>query len=242
VPSWRALNILASIVLIAYPVAWLIIVPGLRAYWLSAGLNEVFLVGWAAACLFVLFSGPFYAYPDRGAITLQIPLYIIAGAIYFRQHTRVRWQHIVVLVGLLGATPLWILKHRLEMARTIQNAPYAFLTPEHQAILAALHDRAQTGDVMLEPERDVLWLAPAYTGSTYCGHFFLTVDFERKRAEMERFFAESDRAWQARFLREHLIRFVFVPADSRPGRFASVEGLRPIISSRVGDLFEFDRH
>jgi hypothetical protein len=241
VPSWRALNILASIVLIAYPVAWLIIVPGLRAYWISAGLNEVFLIGWAAGCLFVLFSGPFYAYPDRGAITLQIPLYVTAGAIYFQRHARPRWQHIVVLVLLLGATPLWILKHRLEMARTIENAPYAFLTPDHQAILAVLNDRARAGDVMLERERDVLWLAPGYTGSTYCGHFFLTVDFERKRAETERFFAESDRAWQSQFLREHVIRFVFVPADRRPGRFVSVEGLRQIISNRVGDLFEVDR-
>ena len=238
VPSWRALSILPSIVVLAYPVAWLIIVPGLRDYWRSATLNEVFVIGWAAGCLCILFSGPFYAYPDRGAITLQIPLYVIAGAIYFRQHARVSWQHLAILVLLLGATPLWLLKHRIEMARQVDNAPYAVLTPAHDTILAALNERTHRSDVLLERPRDVLWLAPEYSGVHYSGHFFLTVDYDRKRAEVDRFFDSTDPSWQAQFLRDHQIRFVFVPAAERPQRFQSIAGLRSVASSGVGTLFE----
>jgi len=35
---------------------------------------------------------------------------------------------------------------------------------------------------------DDLWLAPEYPGKLYCGHFFLTADYEQKCAKVVRFF------------------------------------------------------
>ncbi|HEY7317490.1 MAG TPA: hypothetical protein VIE89_07940, partial [Candidatus Binatia bacterium] len=78
-PTWRGLTIPISTLLIAYPLAWLMMAFGLGQYWRNARFDECFLLGWALGCTALTLSGPFYPYPDRGTMTLQVPIYIIAG-------------------------------------------------------------------------------------------------------------------------------------------------------------------
>lgn len=83
--------------LVAYPIACLLIPFGLGQYWRKAGLEGCFLLGWALGCIAHLFSGQFYPYAIRGTMTLQIPLYITAGAMYFSGRSRVGFRQVVIV-------------------------------------------------------------------------------------------------------------------------------------------------
>ena len=124
------------------------------------------------------------------------------------------------------------------------DRPEIILSSDHQAIISALKAEATADDVlmtsMVKPpwENDLLWLAPEFPGKFYCGHYFLTVDYGRKRQEVIDFYdAPPER--QASFLTDNHIRFIFVAADENPLRFERVPGLKPIRSSSVGTLSEF---
>lgn len=236
-PDWRAVNILVATLFIAYPLAWLIIGWGLPGYWRRAGLPETFLLGWAAGCTLLTLSGPFYPYPDRGTMTMQIPLFLIAGQIFFAHRRRVPLAGALLLVVVLGVTPLWMIQRRLETVAFRTDAPYIYLSDEHQTIVTALTQRASRDDLLLADQPDILWLAPAHPGTHYAGHFFLTPDFDRKRAELDGFFGAPPAA-QARFLQTSGARFLFVSAAHDPARFATQPGLTPLAESRVGALFE----
>jgi hypothetical protein len=246
-PSWRGVNVLFSIVLIAYPLAWLVIFPGIVKFWQNAGFEETFLIGWALGCLILTLSGPYFPYPDRGTMTLQIPLYIIAGLIYFRNFRRVTWLAAIVIILVAGMTPAWTLQERWENSSFNPTFPALWLSEEHVEIIARLNSVADENDILItdmkkpEWENDPLWLAPDYPGKLYSGHFFLTVDFEGKRDELLKFYAPRARMEeQLAFLREKQIRFVYVPAAQDPVRFGDIPGLSMVIENEVGTLFEFD--
>jgi hypothetical protein len=107
-----------------------------------------------------------------------------------------------------------------------------------------LQQRAKQNDVLIldksrDPWRtDDLWLAPQYPGKLYCGHFFLTVDYDRKCAEVNRFFRDSPER-QSTFLHEHGIRHVYVEAQDDPGRLERVPGLILLKATSIGSLFEY---
>jgi hypothetical protein len=243
-PTWRGINILVSVLVLAYPVAWILIVPGIGRYWQLAGLKETFLAGWALGCLLLTLAGPFYPYPDRGTMTLQIPLYAIAGIIYFSWKPRVTWLAAGIAVLLLGVTPVWMVKNTVEQSYFTPDRPETFLSSDHQAIISTLQAKATAGDVlianMIKPpwENELLWLAPEFPGKLYCGHYFLTVDYERKRQEVIDFYSAAPER-QANFLAEKGIRFVFVAPDENPLRFEQVPGLKPIKATSIGTLLEF---
>ncbi len=245
-PSWRAQPIPLAIFLISFPVAWIVIAWGIAGYWRGAGFKEAFLVGWAAGCCALVFAGPFYPYPDRGTLTLQVPLYIIAGIIFFSRIPRITWPAVAVLVLLLGATPVWAVRNFWKHTAFRPNAPFMFLGPDHTKILHELHRRGSERDVLLvdktKPgwQTDDRWLFPDFAGKLYCGHFFLTVDYERKRAEVTRFYSGNPRE-QAEFLWDKGIRFVYVEADGRPENFERVPGLRLLVATPVGSLFEYSQ-
>ena len=244
-PSWRGLSILFSTLLIAYPLAWVIIAWGLPGYWQKAEFNECFLMGWALGCISLTLAGPFYPYPARGVMTLQIPLYIIAGAIYFSRHMRVTPMAASVMILVLGATPIWMLGKTWQATAFEPNAPYMFMSPAHREIVDTLRDRASKDDVLLVDKSDFpwktddLWLAPEYPGKFYCSHFFLTVDYERKRAEVVSFFKSNDPEEQAAFLRKRKIRFLYVETKKDPQRFKHIPGLMLVKSTSIGSLFEY---
>jgi hypothetical protein len=238
VPSWRAVNVLASVLLIAYPAAFGLIAWGFRDYWRSAGLQERVLVGWALGCTVVTLSGPFYPYPDRGTMTMQVPLTVIAGAIYFARWPRLTWKALVVGIALMGATPAWLMARTWKFSGFREDAPWMFLNASHRDVLAALGQQARPDDVMVADDADVLWLAPQFPGRHYVGHFFLTVDYERKLGELQRLLASASAA-DVSFLADAGVRWVFVNSSREPERFASIPGFVPVVRTTAGWLFEY---
>jgi hypothetical protein len=235
-PSWREHNVVASMLFIAYPIAWVIIARGLVSYWRGAGLDECFLLGWAGICMAMTLSGPFYPYPDRGTMTLQVPIYIIAGLIYFSRRARVRPAAALAAIAVLAPTPVWAVLRWEPYLRFNTASSFMFTSAAHRRILDALKERAGADDILASEEHDVLWLAPEYRGRHYCAHFFLTTNFERKKAEMTEFFAEP--AAHLSFL-EHGARFLFVGRDRGPGRFAAIPGMTLLRDENIGALFEY---
>ncbi|MGE5265454.1 MAG: hypothetical protein ACM3S0_18900, partial [Acidobacteriota bacterium] len=193
-PTWRAVNILFSTLLISYPVAWVLIAWGLGDYWRTAKFDQVFLLGWALGCTALTLSGPFYPYPDRGTMTLEIPLYLVAGAIYFSRQVRVTRLHAVLAFLLLAATPTFAIYFAWRSTSFTPTEPSMFLSVAHREILNVLQQSAAEDDVLIVDKTDFpwrtddLWLAPEYPGKLYCGHFFLTPNYESKCAEVNRFF------------------------------------------------------
>ncbi len=247
VPDWRGINILFSILLISYPLAWFVIFPGIVKFWQNARFEETFLIGWALGCLVLTLAGPYYPYPDRGTMTLQIPLYIIAGLIFFRYFNRVTWYAGLVIIVVAGMTPAWVLQHNWEIARFDPSIPSIWLNADHEAIIHKLDEIAAPDDILITDmskvdwEVDPLWLAPDYPGKFYCAHFFLTVDFTNKRDELVKFYDPLTTSQeQSAFLKEKHIRFVYVDANQNPSRFSQIPGLTQVLSNSVGAIFQFD--
>jgi hypothetical protein len=118
-------------------------------------------------------------------------------------------------------------------------SPHVFEGPSQRAISDVLRQNAARPDVLLARQADVLWLSAVHPGRHYSAHFFLTVDYERKRVEVEKFYASLPEE-KAAFLREKGIRFVYVSADDSPERFRQVPGLVELRSEEIGSLFVFD--
>jgi hypothetical protein len=244
-PTWRSKNILLSTFLIAYPLAWGLIGWGIARYWRTADLDERFLLGWILGCTLITLSGPFYPYPGRGLMTLQIPLYIVAGMIYFSRFSHVNLVGALVVVALLGATPLYVLRFKWNQSSFGHDKTYAFINRDHQEMINTLRNQAGKNDLLIvdksrPPWRtDDLWLFPDYPGKLYCGHFFLTPNYEQKCEQVNRFFHNSTVEEQEAFLRDHNIHFVYVEAGNNPKQFEHIPGLKILRSNTVGALFEY---
>ena len=236
-PTWRGLNVLVAMLVVAFPVQWILLAHGWPRLWGAISRQETILVGWAAGCLGVALSGPFFPYPHRGILTLQVPLTILAGLVYFERRHRVPAVHVVIALALTMGTPA-LSVHRLLQASEFQSTkPYAFLGPDHQLILRTMRSTATESDLLLARGGDLLWLGPEFPGRLYLGHFFLTVDYERKRREVEQFFAlPAD--LQRKFLDERSIRFVFVSVREQAEQMDRVAGLVAVVRTDVGVLYE----
>ncbi|HXG45872.1 MAG TPA: hypothetical protein VNJ71_14065 [Gemmatimonadales bacterium] len=250
IPDWRAQSIYASELALAYPLAWGLLAWGLGRYWRTAGLKECFLLGWILGCTVLTLSGPFYPYPDRGTLTLQIPLTIVAGAIYFSWRPRVAPSHALLAVALLAATPIWQVKRLLtnmSFSHHPSGAPpaYTWMSPDHQELVTALRRQATEHDVLIVDKSrvpwrtDDLWLTQGFPGRLYAGHYALTPDYARKREEVNTFFAEADPVKGAEFLRRAGVTIVFVRRDQEPARFERIPGLHRLAGNAVGTLFVY---
>ncbi len=249
-PPWRAPAIYFSELALAYPIAWLLIAFGIGDYWRRSGIKECFLMGWALGCTMLTLSGPFYPYPDRGTITLQIPIYIMAGAIFFSNRSFVNFRMATLAVIILAATPSWALvkefqvsnfeRHLLEVPR-----PWAFMNTDRLKMVELIRKVGQEDDVLIVDKRpppwktDDLWLAPGFRGKLYCGHYFLTLDYDRKREELKEFYSGENPIQQQQFLYKAGIRFVFVDSKKNPSKFEQIAGLTVLMSAEFGTLFEF---
>jgi len=234
-PSWRGLNVPPMILLLAFPVSWLLLATGGARLWRDGGRHEAVLFGWAAGCLMLVLSGPFFPYPDRGTMTLQIPLVILAAAIYFRDRATVRPAHVALLVLLAGPT----LAFRVWQTWAIRydgSNHHIWIHPEHRRLIDAVA-AADSSAVLVADESSLRWLGPEFRGRHFAGHFFLTVDYDRKRAALDAFFDATDPASQAAFLQEVQPTLLFVPVWRDPSRFATLPGLEPIAVEPPGTLF-----
>jgi len=236
--DWHAQVILPSLLFLAYPLAWTLTIAGLSRLWRDADLKIVFLLGWALGCTVLTLSGPFYPYTDRGTVSLQIPISILAGLAFVRMRPSVSWRAALVAIFILGATPAWYLTRLALSTEFRADAPAVFENEAHRQIIRALSDRAGREDILLARQSALLWIAPEYPGRHYCAHFFLTVDFDRKTEELAQFM-RADAAAQAAFLRAHAIRFVFVEPADDVSRFANVPGLAPVVATPEGSVFEY---
>ncbi|MCP4362621.1 MAG: hypothetical protein GY796_31850 [Chloroflexi bacterium] len=238
ITEWREVELLISAVFLAFPLAWIIIVWGLGRYWHNAGVKESFLLGWIAACLLIIFAAPFYPYPTRGTLTLQIPVFLVAGAIYFAKYERVKWWAAFIVLGTLLIAPLWIMENWWEVAQFNPNQPHKFMNEDHREIVDTLAKNGTAADILIAKEDQLLWLAPENPGKLYCGHFFLTVDYRAKCNQVENFYSNPAAA-QSQFLEDQNIRFVFVTADDDPQQFSQLPGLNLLAENSTGTLFEF---
>jgi hypothetical protein len=221
-PDWRGPIVLVTTLLMAYPIGWLLLATAGTRFWQQQDFPRTVLIGWLIGCTALTLSAPFYPWPNRGAMTLMVPLYVLAGLAYFARHVRVSVAAACLAFVTIGVTPLWMMQHVWKYSYFSDDAPYRFLSTAHRDTIDALVARASKDDVLVAREADLLWLAPEFPGRHYCGHFFLTVDYERRQAEVARFFAASADA-QAAFLGDHRIRFVFAAPQRSP----------------VGSLFEY---
>ncbi len=239
-PSWRGENILFSVVVLGYPLALGLIVYGFGRYWRDADFNRTFLVGWALAGLSLVLSGPFFPYPDRGTMTLQIPLYLIAAGVWFTRHRRVGWAGALAIIVLLGSTPLWMA--RSQHSRTTFDAAesHKWLTPDHVRIVDLLRGRAARADVLVADQTNLRWLAPEYPGLHYAGHFFLTVDFRRKQDELGAFYETASPEERAALLERWRARWIFLDDAYNPDDFTSLPGVHLVMRTPVGSLLQFD--
>lgn len=236
VPPWRAINILFLILLLAFPLQWVLMAWKGREYWRDASPDQRFLVGWALGCTALTLSGPFYPYPDRGTMTMQVPVTIIAAQIVIRWWPRPSRRAVLAGAALLLATPVWLIARTIKFTAFREDAPWMFLSAAHREQLDALKAVSHRNDVLLAGSDDLLWLAPDFPGRLYLGHFFLTPSYEQKRAAFER--------WKERpgvdtaFLRRTGARFVFIGTPDDTTHFVAPPELQTIRQNAAGTLYE----
>lgn len=235
---WRAGPILPSILFLAYTLQWAMTAWGLPRLWRKVSLETCVLTGWMIGCLVYAWSGPFYPYPDRGTMTLLIPITILGGLAYFQERSAPTPLALAVGGFFLLATPVWTLAHEVSAATFSPELNSKFVSVDHDRLVQVAKTSAARGDLLLADERSLLWLAPDYPGVHYCAHFFLTVDYARKQEDVRRFYAGTA-SEQATFMRAHGVKFLFVPARETPARFRGVPGLSMIEENGVGALFSF---
>ena len=234
-PTWNARNIVFATLLISFPLTWPLLAIGGRQYWLNAGRDERFLLGWAAGCLAITLSGPFFPYPDRGTMTLQVPLLIITAAIYFtRWRTLTRRAALIALVA-LGASPAWQIIRSWYFTGFRSDAPFMYINADHRTALGALLSQSDTSQVLLAEPADLLWLAPEFPGRLYVGHFFLTVDFLQKSESLRRALATPDSL--PALLARSGATWLYVNASREPVRLTSAAAITPVHTGPEGTLF-----
>jgi len=238
-PAWREPLVLPSLLFLAFPLAWIALLWGGRTMWAEAELDDCLLVGWALGCTVLTQLGPFYPYVGRGIMTMQVPLTLLAGRIVFRRYARLPRRLGLAVLLTLSATPVWLIARTVYRGGFEADAPWKHINQGQVAVLDGLERNAQPEDVLLIEARDALWLAPHYPGKLYVGHFFLTVDFARKTADLERFLSAST-SDQERMLRDWGVRWLYVRRELTPHRFLTVTHLAPVIQTSAGTLFRFD--
>lgn len=238
-PEWRAVPVLAFTLAIAYPVSWGLLAIGGRALWHERRFDDRALFGWALGCTVLTLSAPFYPYPDRGTMTMQVPLMILAGLVYVARWKRLTRRAAVLAVLLLGATPLWLVARTWKNTAFRPDWPFAFLSADHRRTVDTLVARAASHDVLAADPADINWLAPEYPGRMFAGHFFLTVDYERKIAEWTSFVGDSVPARQIDFLRRSGTTLFFVNAAHHPRTFAALPDVTTLVQGAPGWLFAY---
>lgn len=239
-PGWRGETLLFAVVVLSYPVTFGLLLWGFARYWRDADLDRVFLVGWALGCLALTLAGPFFPYPDRGTMTLQIPLFIISAAIWFSRRARVGWLAAAVLVLLTGSTAVHTLRSWEERTVFDANEAHKWLDADRARAIDIVRG-ADRDDVLVADQLNLRWLAPEYPGRHYAGHFFLTVDFQRKQDELARFYQDMSTEERLAFLDAWSADWLFVDDAYDASGFEAIPGVRRVAAGTAGTLFRVER-
>lgn len=237
-PTWAAPSFPVANILLAFPLGWALAAAGSFVLWRDASLEACFLLGWTAACTAMLLSHPYYPYHDRGAVTLQVGLHVLAGAAFLSLGGRADLKAIALAVVVFAAAPVYVTKRWWDVTRFDAGAPWLFLSPEDQRAVELLSERGRPEELLLADDRDYRWLCPDFRGRSYDAHFFLTVDFEAKRERTRAFF--EDPVAEAALLEELGVDYLFVNQRHEPARFAALGGLTPLFEGDRGTLFSVE--
>ena len=235
-PGWHAVNILFSVVVIAFPISWGLMAIGLRDYWRAAGTRERFLVAWAGACTALTLSGPFYPYPDRGTLTMSVPVLLIGAMIFAARYGRPGWRSAVVALAVFAAGPVWQGARSWVFSGFRPDAPFMYLSPGHRAVRDSLVAQSDTGQVLLAEPAELLWLAPTFPGRLHVGHFFLTVGYKAKHEQLQRALASPADSLPA-LLSASGSDWLFVGARRDHAAIERAASLRAVISVPEGTLY-----
>ncbi len=184
-------------------------------------------------------SGPFYPYPDRGTLTMSVPLFIVGALIYGQRFGRPSRRAALVAIAVLGALPLWQFSRSWYFSRFRPEAPFMYITRDHRAVIDSLAARASTSDVLLAEPDDLLWIAPEHPGRFYVGHFFLTVSYLAKNERLQRALAEPDSL--PAVLDSAGAQWLYVKSTRDRERIARVPGLTTVLETAPGTLFRVAR-
>jgi hypothetical protein len=243
-PDWTGVDVLFSVFFAGFPLVLALLAWGGREFALRSGLTGGFLLGWALGLSAMMLSGPFFAFPMRGATTLAIPLTLIAGRIYFRERTRVPLAHAALAVLLIGGLPVQLMRDWARSLRFRPDKTHIWLNRDHLQIIEYLKQHTRPDDLLLVDQtreawrNDVLWLAPEFPGRLYCGHFFLTVDFPAKRKRVTAFYQTDSAAERAAFLGAERIRWIFAGPEHDLTRLLDTPGVVARLSLPEGVLLE----
>ena len=244
-PTWSEIPLLFSAVVAGYPLALALIAWGGTEFARRAGLGGAYLMSWALGLMALMLSGPFYPYTTRAAITLAIPLNLIAARVYFRNRTRMPVAHAVVAAVVLFAFPVYLANNRIRALRFEPTKAYVWVNNQHLQVIDYLKKHASRDDLLLVDhtqeawKTDDRWLAPEYPGRLYCGHFFLTVDYDAKREKVIEFYHHFDGQERAGFLRGAHVRWVFAGPEHDLARLRATPGIVVRLSFPEGSLLEY---
>lgn len=225
--------------LIGFPLTFLVAAWGFGRWWSRTSISDVFLIGWAVGGILLLMSGPFYPFPERAHITLQIPLVMIAGAIILSLRPRLGIPHYAFAAVLLCSTPMWQVWDHWRRTGFHPNQPHKYLSDAHAEVVRDLSARATKDDVLIAEWRDLSWLAPEFPGRFYVAHSILTVEANRKWQEVARLM-DTGPIERYHFLRDEDVSFLFVNDSHERKGFAVVPGLHSVREVDFGTLFTFD--
>lgn len=244
-PNWTEIPMLFAAVVAGYPLAFGLIAWGGVEFVRRSRLGGAYLIGWAVGLLALMLSGPFYPYTTRAAITLSIPLYIIAARVYFRDRTTMPLTHGIVAAVVLFAFPLYVANNWVRALRFEPTKAHIWINRDHLAVIDYLKKHASPDDLLVVDrtqqawKTDDRWLAPEYPGRLYAGHFFLTVDYDAKRRKVMDFFHNSSAEERAAFLRNARVRWVFAGPENDLAQLRSTPGVVVRLSFPEGSLLEY---
>ncbi|MBK8248081.1 MAG: hypothetical protein IPK85_11860 [Gemmatimonadetes bacterium] len=239
-PGWHAVNILFSVVVLAFPISWALMAIGLRDYWHTSGPRERFLVAWAGACTALTLSGPFYPYPDRGTLTMSVPVLLIGAMIFAVRYGRPGWRSAIIAIGIFAAGPVWQGARSWVFSGFRPDAPFIYLSPGHRAVRDSLIAHSDTSHVLLAEPAELLWLAPTFPGRLHVGHFFLTVGYKAKHEQLQRALAFPTDSLP-RLLAASGSDWLFVGTTRDRAAIERAVPLRRVVSVPEGTLYAVER-
>ncbi|MFQ6101585.1 MAG: hypothetical protein ACE5OS_10190 [Anaerolineae bacterium] len=249
--AWSAQNVTPSPPLwdwaLSYGPVLVLAVPGVVCAARLGSAGDWLLLGWVGVTL----AGMYAPLPlqRRLSLGLGIPLGLLAGVGWWRVvRPRLKARRRRLLQGLVVAfcalTPVFLIV--VALAAALAGTPWFYLSGGEWAALEWLREEGDPEAVVLCAPQMGLFV-PAWAGQRVVyGHPFETVDAERRKAQVEAYWAgEMGAAEREAFLRKDHVRYVLVgPRELEIGdrrlQIAELEG-EPVFEADGVRVYEVAR-
>ena len=198
---------------------------------------------WIAGMTIFMFAPGISATLGRSFMASSVPFGLCAAPgllALLRLVRRPHWRRRVLVVTLAAsslfglfslAQPFWIAAFRLD--------PYAeYESVDEAALLARLAPNVSRRDVVLTTYLDGIFVPAQTDARAFDGHPDMTIDAARKSAEVLAFFASSNAAGRAEFLRVNHIDYVLTTSALFRDRLRDDAPLRLLDSQGSAALFK----